>query len=73
MATHTEIEALRQVAFPDFPHYRDMCESEADELRDGVEVTWICTRQPGHDGPHMATYDCDGDGEIIGYAWTDNA
>lgn len=70
MARHTEIEALRQVAFPDFPFYRIACEERATDARDDVE--WNCDRHVGHEGPHMGTYEYDGEGTIIGYAWTDN-
>lgn len=65
------VEELRQVAFPDFPHHRIACEAEATDLDHGHEVVWICDRQVNHEGPHMATYEYDGEGTIIGLAWTD--
>jgi len=62
-----EVEALRQVAFPDFPWYANHCGAVAHDTTDRVD--WNCTRHPGHEGPHMATYEYDGDGEVIGFAW----
>ncbi len=63
-----EVEALRQVAFPDFPYYRIACEDRAVDARDDVE--WICDRHVGHEGPCMGTYEYDGEGTITGFAWT---
>lgn len=70
----TPIEALRQVAFPDFPHYDRICERNTIDMQEAV--AWYCTRHPGHDGPHMATYFREGedhDCEVIGFAWTEEA
>lgn len=65
-----EVEALRQVAFPDFPYYRVACEEVAE---DGEGESWTCDRQVDHEGPHMSAYEYDGDGTVIGFAWIDNA
>lgn len=73
-ATKTiSVEALRQVAFPGFPDYTEICEEDATDTRENVK--WTCTRQPQHEGPHMATYtqedaENDVDTDIIGFAWT---
>lgn len=62
-----EVRELRQVAFPDFPVYHRECRAQATDERENFE--WDCNRQPGHEGPHMSTFEYDGEGTIIGFAW----
>lgn len=65
------VEALRQVALPTEAVDGPPCAARATDETD-AHATWVCTRHPGHDGPHVATYDIDldeGPVTIIGLAW----
>lgn len=63
------VKELTQVALP------TECESGASCQAVGKvddSVGWYCTRHPGHDGPHVATYDMEldeGPVTMIGLAW----
>ena len=65
------VEEFRQVALPTEYEEGVPCSKTA---RDLDTVLWTCTRHPGHDGPHTATYDAELDEGLvtmIGLAWVD--
>lgn len=65
----TIVRELTQVALPAECESGPPCQVVG---RDDDGVEWFCTRHPGHDGPHVATYDLEldeGPVTMIGLAW----